>query len=723
MKKRALATALSVLLFAMSGISVLAVDNAETAPGAAVEAVAETTSGEAAAEGASSDEGALILENDNLTAEITATHLDGEGNLTEANDKIPELLEKITTPGESESATPEKETTDSENRVAENTALVRMMTRSASPVVASMTVDPNATSGASADPSGAAGTGASVDPNAGNSASVDPNAGNSASVDPNAGTGASADPNAGTGASVDPNAGTGASVDPNAGTGASVDPNAGSSTEPMDWTVETSKSVDDNGDGTYLLKISVSANGVPAGSQMTTVTTSAVDIIYVVDESSSMKIKDTQAVKDAVRKMTNEVGNNQNVQFALVGFGEGYTSVGNNRYNARILSNLTNKDDLLSHVDEIEKNGWTPMDDALIITNEVLKTARPDSRKVVVVLCDGGFSSAKEEAEALMLEENDMFYAITVNRNPGKRFNTETWDWEDYYPMEDLKDQVVNSHTGVQGFHMQVQSASLVDAFGEIAQKINNAYQHVRDGHLTDVLSDALDFAGDDHTLTVFDENGNAITLTQNEDGSYTLPADTQHNPNGGTVRVVKKNENGKESIELIFSDGYQLENKWTYALSTLLRINPEFAAAYAGATDGTSDAGTGTYALQDGVWTNINAESVFTFTGNYNADGSKNTVKMTLQKPVIQLNATPVTTYEDPAEPTEDTVYVAPEAPEVMGAVRAEDPAEDPVEDPIVLGARRNARTSDFGYMIPVILLMLSVVTFIASRKMEKEA
>lgn len=688
MKKRALATALSVLLFAMSGISVIATEGADPAAATTEETVVEnagdvsnenvdeTGSGENVSDDVSSDSNVsddANVSDENGTGEnngntvVVVNETPTVENINPDGNNTIDVTAAVITEDENGNKVAENVNSDLASEIAvaagvlsEGTQLKMMASRAAAPVATSSTTD---------DPTVAA-TGAS-----------------------GVATGAMF---AASAVSSDP-----ASVATSAAMG-STDPSTGASDDELKWDVSTEKSVTENTDGTYLLKVAVK-------TELKNGTTGAYNIVYLVDVSTSLSNQDLDNEKQAVKTMSENLENRlgkASVKFALVQFGSTASEV---------TKGFTDATDLAQKVDSLTRKGSTDMGGAIEIASKLLNDADTGvERKVIVLMTDGqpnNKSMTNQAAENSGLSDGDKFIAVYFDEYYNSNTNS------DFVPNgEKFLRELTNDHLpkDVGKFYKEGDSSKLSDTLDAVSAGMGKLFDRIEGGELIDTLSSAVDFANSDYTLSITDKSGATVNVQKTDENTWTLPDGTQ-------ITVTIDAATKKATVN--FPSDYKHQDGWKYELATLIRLNDAFKASYNGQTEGKGDANTGTYAGQDGVYTNIAAESLFRFTGFDQSNPNGTTVELPLQKPVIVITGEeapqPVATYEDPAEPAEDTVYVAPEAPEVMGAVRA----EDPVEDPIVLGARRNARTSDFGYMIPVILLMLSVVTFIAARKMEKEA
>lgn len=185
--------------------------------------------------------------------------------------------------------------------------------------------------------------------------------------------------------------------------------------------VQLSKTVSDNDDGTYTVRLEAYATG----AQTTVVSTKPCDIVLVLDVSGSMddamsrndsrndRTKKLTALKNAVNNFIDQVAAKETTdgvkhQISIVKFaGKTTDKVGNDTdrdgrytYNySQIVKNLTDAKEqtaLKSAVNALTAAGATQADYGMQHAQTVLKSARSDATKVVVMFTDGEPTSGNQ---------------------------------------------------------------------------------------------------------------------------------------------------------------------------------------------------------------------------------------------------------------------------------------------------------------------------------------
>lgn len=181
--------------------------------------------------------------------------------------------------------------------------------------------------------------------------------------------------------------------------------------------VQLSKTVSDNDDGTYTVRLEAYATG----AQTTVVSTKPCDIVLVLDVSGSMddamsrndRTKKLTALKNAVNNFIDQVAAKETTdgvkhQISIVKFaGDKTNAVGNDTYwdwgtynYSQIVKNLTDAKDgqstLKNAVNDLRAAGATQADYGMQHAQTVLKSARSDATKVVVMFTDGEPTSGNQ---------------------------------------------------------------------------------------------------------------------------------------------------------------------------------------------------------------------------------------------------------------------------------------------------------------------------------------
>lgn len=255
-----------------------------------------------------------------------------------------------------------------------------------------------------------------------------------------------------------------------------------------------SKTIQDNGDGTYDVTLSVTGK---VDTETTTTGAGAADVVLVVDNSGSMSGNRWNELERAVDTMlTAMLPANTNHQVAVIGYGS-WAQIED--FGGTYWSN--SKDAIMERIYAMDDWGGTDAEEALIKTTEVLGTARSDSSKNVIFISDGYPNSARlalEQVEVLKNTYPDTtIYSVGVENSYDSFMINVAGDASRYYYASD--------------------ASELSKIFEELVTVIEKAYSNVT---IMDVLNDYVEVVGD-VSAAVYDENGNAVEDSRTSAAAY----------------------------------------------------------------------------------------------------------------------------------------------------------------------------------------------------------
>lgn len=437
------------------------------------------------------------------------------------------------------------------------------------------------------------------------------------------------------------------------GPGAEVDPPA-----PSGNMLTKSKTVTYNEEkGTYDLSLSVS------GSKGSIENKAKVDVLFIVDTSSSMK--DTTGsgrnekeklslVKDAMGNLIDAIEKNERIdaQYNVVEFGsKAYLLNSDGWSNSANVKNIRLAQE---HYNDSQYGG-TNYEDAIYVGIQQLQKSRKDAERYVIFLSDGlptfrntgnrsdkyynypwygtgqgtsvNNSNVKSCLNAAVTQIDGMsctgFYAIGVGDNFQSALNQ-------------LVSSVHADHT------MSPMTATNTDelekVFGDIISDIISFM--CSNVTVTDPLSQYVKpVVSEDGTvrlkITVDKGNGN-----QEEKYDSISLKPTEDNKNGATITA--KYEDGK--ITLDFPDNYQLEEGWTYTVTMEIDATEQAYKEYRDSLESDpsqnpyphmGDKGTGTHEEEPGFYSNAFENEKATVTYTYNGENKTEE----FAKPVVQIH------------------------------------------------------------------------------------
>ena len=353
------------------------------------------------------------------------------------------------------------------------------------------------------------------------------------------------------------------------------------------------KTIADNGDGTYTLSLDVT------GDSETSSTSTPADVVLVVDTSGSMAGNRIDTVKRAANGLINtlltaeneKLDESQQIRVSVVSFSTKVNSTSDFTASVRAAQGAIN--DLNAWNNDWGSSGGTNWEDALDTANSVLARGRADANKYIVFLSDGAptfrVSSVKTGSHKELKWVGGWFKWVTVddydqddsNLTPSGCHGSGTSDSGGYnYSCavaaankrgnatlfavsagSEANQKMTTFATDTKGSFLDgTNEQSLNAAFSQIAQTITNSASY-KDVKIVDQLTDYVELAD-----TVTDGTLASATVTKKSADGTEVPCA------GATVKVDGK----KVSVDL--SGEGELEKGTTYTLS--FRIKPT-AAAY----------------------------------------------------------------------------------------------------------------------------------------------
>lgn len=428
-----------------------------------------------------------------------------------------------------------------------------------------------------------------------------------------------------------------------------------------DLSSTVSKEAVDNGDGktytqTGTFKI---ANGTASGNGK-----KAVDVLFLIDESGSM---DFYALEAGLTNALNAFSANPSID---VNFG--LVTLANY---GRTVVPLGSKDvaDVKTGFEKIRNNRQSSDGDdlstGLVQARHELARARVGAQKVVVFLgddgaiCDGsshfvgddgsspntyvdGDVNASEyvyQLSRLPLSASDIMYVAEID--------SYTSAMEDFSKLSAHKSSIVFGKGDEDGFFKSFKD----DMVALVATNIN----------VTDTLSDNVDLASKDITLTVKDASGKQVASGKN---TVTLPA-TSANKEATLKASVAAD--GK-TITVAFPADYKSEDGWSYSFSEQLTLSANAPTGDAALVD-KGDPNTGTWAGNMGLYTSVEKDSKVTYKTGSNMNRSDKFPRPVVLKSVAYGVANDPTPTDTPtATPTTkpDTEKLAKTGIPVTGAL-----------------------------------------------------
>lgn len=374
--------------------------------------------------------------------------------------------------------------------------------------------------------------------------------------------------------------------------------------------LEHEKTVTENADGTYDLKLTVKGKVNSQSSKI------PLDVIYVLDRSGSMNYQMNKnggtngerrnAASQAINSMTNTLSANQNlnVRFSLVTFSgdkADYWKADQPWNDAEVTVKWTEQASAITRKTAPDSDGGTNYQAGIESARSLLKEKRENAKTAVIFVSDGdptfrytssGYTegSGNSDSEGANLKAaktaagnmvTDYFFTVGVGPSGN------------YGKLSDLA--AAATQAGTTNFYAGTTLGNLNQAFNDIQMEITRlACKKVS---ISDPLSENVEMVtGNDGNVTapkvqIFDASGNPV--------------------NAESLGITADYDANSRSVNLRFPEDYELEDGYSYEV--IARIQPSEKAYETYRTSGytdTADAGTGTYAGKEGFYSNQNEQA-----------------------------------------------------------------------------------------------------------------
>lgn len=430
-------------------------------------------------------------------------------------------------------------------------------------------------------------------------------------------------------------------------------------------TVTTGKTAVLREDGNYDLTLSVS------GDRGTTANPVKMDVLFIVDRSSSMTNSGSKRLANAKTAMNTlvdslERNNNVDAQYSIVTFsGPSDTGDSHKKNDATVHMDWTEVSgyNVSNEINRITSSGGTDYQAGLDVGTDQLQDVRAGATKVVIFLSDGEPTWSYDYGRGTE--------ALCRERHQGER-NCTYQGWVDtlnqakeiscnyFYAIgigsssKDYLDDLVSSVTATTKQRIEAESdgSNLTNLFKDIASKIN--FFAAKNVVMTDPLSQWADIVPTGEN----DQVEFTVTLEKRDaEGNYEAVGQPQTVISGRSVEftTTTEDEDGhtsqtrfsmtptwnseRETIQVAFDESYELAPGYRYCVSTIITPSEEAISEGEEAYDGKGENDTGTHANDVGFWSNENAEAKVTYTAN-SEPGSE-----PFPKPVIQVPEETTTT------------------------------------------------------------------------------
>lgn len=405
--------------------------------------------------------------------------------------------------------------------------------------------------------------------------------------------------------------------------------------------VSHEKYVVDKKDGTYDLNLTV------AGARGTETEPAKLDVLLIVDVSSSMKGSNISGAKNATRTLTDALKNRKDIdaKYSVVTFGETANTLVS--WEQGTASNVVNQVNAIT----IKKNVGTNYQAGFREAKKQLNLARSDAQTVVIFLTDGwptfyigadgqtagdGSSTYHQTLNASNQEASGMyvnqFYAIGV----GDDMTTEQtiagtsqgwWDSGETTTGAKILEAICKEvHTDKDKSEYYLSSADeLSKLFDDIAGKTLELL--CTNVEITDTLSDNVKLVE-----SASGKPKDLVVTVKKGDKDGTLEVTGNNEVIFQDARIWAEYKDGK--IMLHFPENYTLDPEYTYIVTANIEATEtayQHVREHGGTYPNTGEKGTGkTSEGKGGVFTNTKAEVAYT----YNDVGTTESYN----NPVIQL-------------------------------------------------------------------------------------
>ncbi len=374
---------------------------------------------------------------------------------------------------------------------------------------------------------------------------------------------------------------------------------------------ETSKTLTENSEhtgGTITLSVK--------GSSSYSSTSTGANVIFVVDVSGSMQGTRLTAAKSAIKAAASTILEQDNIKVSLVTFSTNATTV---------LSQTSSISSFNSSVDRLSASGGTNWEAGLSEAEDLVSSDSNTSNYVIFV--SDGNPTFRDSANGYTGDYNRRYGVYgTGNSDPyGLNFGAAdavakslVANGVTLYNINTFGDATNMQNLGgisSDNYFDASDSAALRSALSTIVWDIVNAHDY-RNVTMRDTVSDAVvsdtadgNLVASSVTVSVKDENGDAVKLTKNSDGSYSYAKDGATKTFGGPAVSGK-------TVTWSLGESYQLENGWTYAISFDVLFTQDTLDKAAALLNGTL-ASDPNMAVEDGVvkvYTNTASDNDVTY-------------------------------------------------------------------------------------------------------------
>ena len=402
--------------------------------------------------------------------------------------------------------------------------------------------------------------------------------------------------------------------------------------------LEHEKTVTENADGTYDLKLTVK------GKTDSRISRTPLDVIYVLDRSNSMewqmnrneegygsqKGERKRAASQAINSMTNKLAasTNLDVRFSLVTFS------GTKGHNERAWDDADIVVDWTSQAADITSRtlpsttGGTNYQAGLKEAGNLLKSVRDTAKTAVIFVSDGDPTYRYDENGMTMgngsndSEKNEEGANLLAAKTEAGKIYTDYFftvgvgPRENYQTLTELALSAVNAKN--RESYAGTSLKTLNEAFDDIEAQITElTCTNVK---ISDPLSENVEMVTDEKgeivspQVLIFDASGNQI--------------------DGAGLGITASYHADTRTVELEFPEDYALKENYTYQV--IAKIRPSETAYEKFRTGGytdIADAGTGTYAEEEGFYSNQNESARLDYVYN-------NELHTELyQKPVVHVH------------------------------------------------------------------------------------
>lgn len=398
----------------------------------------------------------------------------------------------------------------------------------------------------------------------------------------------------------------------------------------------------------YDLSLSVSGNVSSQTEQ------SMVDILLILDKSNSMSGNRWTNTRNAAHNLINALDENKNlnVRYNVVTFyGAGTGKLAKeakSQTNGWTSSANGAKNSIESKISDERDDGGTNYQAGIRLGIQQLQQARNGAQTVVVFLSDGAPTfrlTARDQYEGILFPYN---YQYGNGNDDDNEYNIEEAVKEianmhvsQFYAIglgNNFKTNLTKLNNAVDAavkandVYTTNDSSQLETIFKEIEGKINNiACKNVKitDNINTQYAQVVTQTNGNPTKLTITVKKADG-TVVESGENSITLDA-TELNKEPSVLNASYQ----KNQLVLDFPDKYQLEDGWTYTITTQVKPTQaayEYYSDHNGSYPNIGDTNTGTHSGEPGFWSNTNAVLDYTVSGTGK--------HATYAQPVIQVKA-----------------------------------------------------------------------------------